>query len=212
MIEIVPELCTKCGFCIKTCPSKIFTMGQDIVRLKFEDYCILCGHCLSICPEDAIRHENLDYTQFQEIPKETITPQHLFVLFQTRRSIRNFKNKPLGKNLIQLLVNETRYSPTSSNSQNVHYLILQNKSIPPFVAEVRNFYNDILKIFQSSESESTTIARRVRKWNYWLKEAEKGNDAIFYNPPVIIIAYAPSSDPMASINVGFAISYLMLAA
>jgi nitroreductase/NAD-dependent dihydropyrimidine dehydrogenase PreA subunit len=212
MIVVVPELCTKCGFCVKTCPSKIFTLDQDTVGVEFEDYCIFCGHCLAICPENAIRHEELDYTQFQEIPKGKIDPQHISALFQTRRSIRNFKNKPVEKELIQRLINEIRYSPTSSNSQNVYYLILQNKSIPPFVAEVRNFYSDILKIFQSSQSESTTIARRVRKWNYWLKGAEKGKDAIFYDPPVIIVAYTPSSDPMASLNVGFAISYLMLAA
>ncbi|MFX0181583.1 MAG: nitroreductase family protein [Candidatus Hodarchaeota archaeon] len=212
MIEVVPELCTKCGFCVKICPSKIFTIDQDIVGVEFEEYCILCGHCLAICPESAIRYEELDYTQFQGIPKEKIDPQHLFALFQTRRSIRNFKNKPLEKELIQQLIHEIRYAPTSSNLQNVHYLVLQDKSIPPFVTKIRDFYGNVLKIFQSSQSESTTIARRARKWNYWLKEAERGKDAICYDPPAIIIAYAPSSDSMASLNVGFAISYLMLAA
>jgi nitroreductase len=45
-----------------------------------------------------------------------------------------------------------------------------------------------------------------------LTEAEKGRAALFYDPPVVIVVYAPNSDPMASLNVGFAIAYLMLAA
>lgn len=213
MIEIVPELCIKCELCIETCPSMIFLMDQGNITTEFEEYCILCGHCIAICPEDAIRHEKLDHTQFREIeigPK--IMPQHLYALFQTRRSIRNFKKMPVEKEMIQQLIDEARYAPTGSNSQNVHYLILQEKSIPPFVEQVRNFYFDVLKIFQSSESEDTTMARRIRKWSHWKVKANKGEDALFYDPPVIIVGYAPSSDPMASLNVGFAFAYLMLAA
>ena len=56
------------------------------------------------------------------------------------------------------------------------------------------------------------MLRRVQKWNYWLTEAAKGRDALFFDPPVVIVVYAPNSDPMASLNVGFAVAYLMLAA
>lgn len=212
MIEIIPELCIKCEFCVETCPSMIFSMDQDVVRVEFEDYCILCGHCIAICPEDAIRHERLDHTQFEKVPTTQIDPQDLYTVFQTRRSIRNFEEKVISKDLVEQIISEARYAPTGSNLQNVHYLILQNKSISPFVTQVRDFYANILKIFQSSQSEDTTMLRRVQKWNYWLTEAEKGRDALFYDPPVVIVVYAPNSDPMASLNVGFAVAYLMLAA
>ncbi len=213
MIEIKPELCIKCEYCVDTCPSNIFKMDQNIVRVDFEEYCILCGHCIAICPEDAIRHDKLNYTLFREIlstPK--INPQDLYTLFQTRRSIRNFEEKPIPRDLIEQLISEARYAPTASNLQNVEYLILQNQTIPPFVEKVRNFYADVLKIFESSKSEDPTTLRRIRKWNYWLTEAEKGRDALFYNPQVVILVYAPCSDSLASLNVGFATAYLMLAA
>ncbi len=213
MIEIIPELCIRCGYCVKTCPSLIFKMDQDILRVEFEEYCILCGHCIAICPENAIRHDKLDYTQFREIiTTQKINPQDLYALFQTRRSIRNFKEKTIHRDLIEQLISEARYAPTGSNLQNVEYLVLQNQAIPPFVADVRNFYANVLKIFESSQSEDPTTLRRIRKWSYWLTEAEKGRDALFYDPPVIIVVYAPSSDTMAPLNVGFAIAYLMLAA
>ena len=82
MIEITPELCTKCEFCVETCPSMIFSMDQDVVRVEFEDYCILCGHCIAICPEDAIHHERLDYSQFEKVPTAQIDTQGLSVLYR----------------------------------------------------------------------------------------------------------------------------------
>ncbi|MFX0013075.1 MAG: nitroreductase family protein [Promethearchaeota archaeon] len=212
MIEILPELCSKCGFCVECCPSMIFSMDQNIIRVEFEDYCILCGHCIAICPEDAIRHGKLDYTQFRDIQKTQIDSQDLYTLFETRRSVRNFKKRAISRELIDHLLSETRYAPTASNLQNVKYLVLQNQAKDLFVAHVRSFYANILEIFQSSQTEDNTMLRRIRKWKHWLFEAEKGRDALFYNPPAIIIAYAPSSNSLTSLNVGFAIAYLMLAA
>ncbi|MFW9906579.1 MAG: nitroreductase family protein [Candidatus Thorarchaeota archaeon] len=213
MIEIKPELCINCGYCVKACPSNIFAIDQDTVRVEFEEFCILCGHCIAICPEDAIRHKKLDNKQFQPIPTtRKINPQDLFTLYQTRRSIRNFKEKTIERDLLEQLISEARYAPTGSNLQNVEYLILQNQAIPPLVANVRNFYAKVLKIFESSQSEDPTTLRRIRKWNFWLTEAEKGRDVLFYNPPAVIIVYAPKDDSMASLNVGFAVAYLMLAA
>ena len=213
MIKIIPELCIRCGYCVETCPSNLFYMDQDIVRVEFEEYCILCGHCIAICPEDAIRHEKLDYAQFQQIPVPLrVNPQDLYTVFQTRRSIRNFKDKTISRELLKQLLSEARYAPTGSNLQNIEYLILQNQAIPPFVANVRNFYANVLNIFESSQSEDPTTLRRIRKWRYWLSEAEKGRDKLLYGPPVIIVVYAPSDDSMAPLNVGFAVAYLMLAA
>ncbi|MFX1283644.1 MAG: nitroreductase family protein [Promethearchaeota archaeon] len=213
MIEIIPELCIKCGYCVKTCPSLIFKMNQDIVRVKFEEYCILCGHCIAICPENAIRHDKLDSTQFREIPTtQRISPQDLYTVFQTRRSIRNFEKKAIPRDLIEQLISEARYAPTASNLQNVEYLILQDQAIASFVANVRSFYANVLKIFESSQLKDTVTLRRIRKWSYWLTEADKGRDALFYDPPVIIVVYTPDDDSLASLNVGYAVAYLMLAA
>lgn len=188
-------------------------MDQHLIKVEFEEYCILCGHCIAICPEEAIRHEKLDYAQFREVPIPfPITAQDLYKLFQTRRSIRNFKEKAIPRDLLEHLISEVRYAPTGSNLQNVEYLILQNQAIPPFVTNVRKFYANVLQIFESAQSKDPTTLRRIRKWKYWLSEAKEGKDALFYDPPVIIVVYAPTEDSMASLNVGFAVGYLMLAA
>ena len=93
MIEILTELCIKCGYCIAACPSNIFKMEDSTVRLEFEEYCILCGHCIAICPEDAVRHDKLEFSRFRNIqPALKFNPGDLSLLFQTRRSIRNFSS------------------------------------------------------------------------------------------------------------------------
>ncbi|MFX1505965.1 MAG: ATP-binding protein, partial [Promethearchaeota archaeon] len=53
MIEIIPELCIRCGYCVEACPSNLFKMDQDLIKVEFEEYCRVCGHCIAICPEDA---------------------------------------------------------------------------------------------------------------------------------------------------------------
>jgi nitroreductase/NAD-dependent dihydropyrimidine dehydrogenase PreA subunit len=215
MIEIDKELCIKCQKCVDICPSRIFKLiNEEAIGVEFEEYCIFCGHCLAICPRDAIRHDKFNHLQFPKIKETKIDPKDLYSLFHTRRSIRKFTKEPISRNLIKKFIDEARYAPTGSNLQNVKYFILQNQAISPFVSEVRDFYVKILELFQSSQSETTnsTIARRMRKWNYWVTEAEKGNDAIFYDPSAIIIVCAPSSDSLAPLNIGFAVAYLMLAA
>jgi ferredoxin len=149
MIEIISELCIKCGYCVETCPSNVFIMDQDIVRVEFEDYYILCGQCIAICPEDAIHHERLEYIKFKKVIINQIDPQDLYIVFQTRRSIRNFEEKVISQDLVEQIISEARYAPTGSNLQNVKCLILQNQAIPPFVKNERNFYVNILKIFES---------------------------------------------------------------
>jgi nitroreductase len=190
----------------------IFRMNQDNLEMKYEDYCITCGHCLAICPENAIRHEKLDYAQFYEFPTEKITPQNLYTIFQARRSIRNFQKRGIPRELLQELINETKHAPTATNRQNVKFLVLQEHAIPPFVTQVRDFYGQLLVMLQSSQIDDSTLKRRIRKWNHWMVEAEKGRDAIFYDPPAIIIVYAPRSDSLSYLNAGYAVCYLMLAA
>ncbi|MHA2075071.1 MAG: nitroreductase family protein, partial [Candidatus Hodarchaeales archaeon] len=218
MIKILSDTCTTCRKCIIICPAKIYrSKGQKDEKISVEDVerCIFCGHCLSVCPTDAIRHEKLDYTKFKKIPQLSVNLQNLKELIQTRRSIRRFKKKLVPKDLIQELIEVARFAPTGTNLQNIRYLILQGDEIPPFVTEIRNFYAKRLKQLNSAIGNSVSqerISRYIKIWEYWLDEAKKGNDAIFYNPPVVILAYAPKHDLMAPLNVGFVIGNLMLAA
>ncbi len=211
MIEIIVDKCTVCSKCVEVCPAKIYRSNDEKISVKDVERCIFCGHCLSVCPTEAIRHEKLDYTKFKKIPQLEVNLQDLTELIQTRRSIRRFKKKNIPKDQLQELIDTSRYAPTGTNLQNLHYLILQGDAIPPFVKQIRDFYAKSMKMLKSS-SEGDRVSRYIKTWEYWIDEAKKGNDAVFYNPPAVIICYVPKQDSMAPLNVGFAIGNLMLAA
>lgn len=59
-VEIIPELCKSCGYCIKYCPKgvlgnsgKVNAKGYEYVA-PVNDECIACCSCARMCPAGAI--------------------------------------------------------------------------------------------------------------------------------------------------------------
>ncbi|MBU1262375.1 FAD-binding protein [bacterium] len=53
MIEVIKELCTGCGICIKGCPFGLIELKEKLVFIK--EGCNLCGACVDRCKESAIK-------------------------------------------------------------------------------------------------------------------------------------------------------------
>lgn len=51
-ININPDLCIKCGLCMKECPVSALKLEPDIKRDRSK--CIYCYHCIARCPTKAI--------------------------------------------------------------------------------------------------------------------------------------------------------------
>ena len=50
-----PKKCTRCGWCVEDCPSKILALGEaGPVQMGDETSCYRCQHCLAICPHAAV--------------------------------------------------------------------------------------------------------------------------------------------------------------
>jgi 2-oxoglutarate ferredoxin oxidoreductase subunit delta len=61
LIEIDPELCKSCGFCIDACAENCLALGKAInskgyrvVEFVKEEGCDSCKRCAVMCPEAAI--------------------------------------------------------------------------------------------------------------------------------------------------------------
>ncbi len=55
---VIPENCTKCGFCVKVCPvePKAICFSEENQRIEYRyDRCIRCFCCQELCPHAAIR-------------------------------------------------------------------------------------------------------------------------------------------------------------
>lgn len=125
-IRIDPTACVGCGLCRLDCPASNIVVEDKKARVLTQD-CILCGHCVAVCPRAAV-----SMTGFDEPPEEIhgpahLDPQALLAALKTRRSIRQFTQRPVAPDIIGRVVEAGRLTPTGGNAQNVSFIVLQDR-------------------------------------------------------------------------------------
>ena len=71
-------------------------------------------------------------TGFDEPPieltnKPILDPDELLMAIRSRRSIRKFKDKEVFSEIVKQIIETGRYTPSAKNSQDVSYIVLDNK-------------------------------------------------------------------------------------
>lgn len=126
-VVIEKSLCIGCGLCIKDCPVGDIVLEDNIAQAKHQS-CLFCGHCLAICPKGAISLTGFDSPP-EPLTKEKIDSSLLLGHFKSRRSIRHFKMRPIGQDIIEQIIEAGRYSPTGKNVQDVSYIIIEKEKL-----------------------------------------------------------------------------------
>lgn len=224
--------CIKCGFCIKDCPSDLFSEIPieneiDEIKVSFSDpydSCIKCGHCLAICPTEAIEYEDADscFSASGISNPEDISYQQLLTILRARRSIRHFKDKTIPKDEILKILDAMRYAPSASNEQNWEYLVLTN---PQYIQE---FSDKIVKLIKLSyKLLSVKLITKLFIWGQnrvliqdpgflnsmkrLLDRADRGEDPIFFKAPCVIVLHSPNYGNLAGCDAGISLTHGMLA-
>jgi len=209
VVGIDQERCSKCKLCIQECRRGYFYVNKngDIAFNERLDTCNLCGHCIAICPEDAILLINLnDVDTFPGIdsPDTIVDYEKLFKFLRAKRSIRNYQNKKVPKDLIVRVFEAMRYAPSATNARLWCYLILSDSE------KIQQLSDEVIKTqylylgFQSGEQAVQYFKSIGRN--------------IFHNAPHIIILYYKSVEKnsimvgLRANDAGIALTYGMLAA
>lgn len=227
-IIINSSLCTGCALCVTVCKDFSLEIAKNKIKLSQNALfgCVGCGHCMMICPQGAItiRGRNFSEQDLIEIPTKdkSVDYDPLLNLFNRRRSIREFKDIPLEKELIQKVIDAAQTAPMGLPPSDVHVLVLDNK------AKVRAFAEDFCIYLEG-------IKWLVSKWflalmrPFWGKENDrmfrgfirpclyaytdfmkKGINIVNYDAPVALYFYgSPYSDPADPL---IAATYAMTAA
>ena len=152
MFKVDRDICIACEQCIKDCPVNDIYLKEGKAHIKNEA-CIKCGHCIAICPVKAVSTDDYDMSEVIEYKKEDfqIEPERLLNFIKFRRSVRRFKNKEVEKEKIEKIIEAGRFAPTSTNSQDVSYTVLQKelpkiKALTYEILNKKDIYLKVLKI------------------------------------------------------------------
>ncbi|EPR44317.1 nitroreductase [Desulfovibrio sp. X2] len=198
LITVDTKLCSKDGLCAEVCPARLIVQSGDDLPREIEgaaDICIRCGHCVAVCPKGALSNSLTPAADFLPAPKDLPTAEQTEGLLLARRSVREFKEKPVSREDLELLIEIGRRAPTASNSQNISWIVVQE---PGRLAKIEKLCVDWMR----------PMAARA----HYVRMADEGNAMVLRGAPALLVAHAPQSYPWGDSDSAIALSYVELQA
>lgn len=188
MIEILKEKCTGCSACIKDCPAGAIKLEDG--RAAWLRKCIQCGHCVAVCPQNAVSIPSYEMEDVEEYDSESfrIEPENFLHAVKFRRSIRNFKDRHLEKEVIGGILQAGRYTATAKNMQDCTFVVVQER-----LEEFRKLMWDTMpSILEEMEKVNHPYLRSIqflyRKWE------KSGEDSLLFNADALLVT--ASEEPL----------------
>ena len=186
------ELCTRCGLCVRDCPSMIITQsGKTPPKISRKDSlnCIQCQHCLAICPTAAI-------SIFKKKPEDSLPLsagsmpdfEQMNLLVRGRRAVRHYKDENVDAELLKRILAATANAPSGVNRHQLTFSVIDDRKV------MQAFRERTL-----SDLAAADKAGRIPEHFGYLKEAPSAyakdkTDIIFRTAPhALIVSAGPGS-------------------
>ena len=206
-MELDKETCTKCGACIAACPGCIVIPQKDGYPRLFpgaDEFCLRCGHCVGICPTGSVVHKEILLEQCPSIGKKLeVSFQQVSQLIKSRRSIREFQEKPVPREVIERIIDVARYAPTGGNMQEVRWLVIDDRE------ELKRLTATGVDWFRSMSEGDNPWAMRMQGI---LRMHDLGINIFLRDAPAAVVTFAEKDNPIAAADCVIALSYFDLAA
>ncbi|NDY57270.1 nitroreductase [Desulfovibrio sulfodismutans] len=133
LIVIDPGLCARDGICVAECPQGLLAPGEDGLPVPVPDAdsrCIRCGHCFAVCPKGALKLDGLSPDAAPAVSgRSGLSPEAGLDFLTSRRSIRNWKDRPVPRELLEKALDAARYAPSGINMQPAHWLVVEDSRV-----------------------------------------------------------------------------------
>jgi nitroreductase/NAD-dependent dihydropyrimidine dehydrogenase PreA subunit len=225
MVTIDPQRCNGDGLCARIC-AKVFEQDEtgSIPRVVRADLCHFCGHCVMICPQNAIRHSDFEPSMIQPVQGDLI-PSHeqMREMIVSRRSIRTFQNRPVGRDFIEKVIDGARFAPSAKNTQSTHYTVVEDKKILSAIAsETANWLTEtagrlkspLLRWFYllGQKHSKEEVERWISQFELIAERMGNGIDTVLFDAPTLLLFHADESVRFANENANLALQNATLIA
>ena len=195
-IVIDTNLCKKDGLCVEVCPSRTLAFNEEGFPEEVpESSCILCGHCVAVCTCDALNHLGLPNEPLLTAMKNPPSSASIDSFLISRRSVREFKREPVARKTLEALLDVARRAPTASNSQKLHWIVVEGRDRVHALAE-----------------ETMNYMRAAGVRPAMLEQWENGYDFLLRSAPAVVVAGTPTEYEWGKQDCAIALSYFELAA
>ena len=222
------EICSTCKLCIKVCPVNCFEVnvqGEINFMAERETVCLKCLQCMAICSSKAVQIDGVSYSEdLFDLPEYNVNEKEFLNFLSARRSIRNFKDKPVPNELLQKILESVWYAPYGSHPEKVQITVVNNrKKIEESLPYISNFMDGIVSMIENPIA--SFFAKRIAGKetfntvkNHLYPISKLGNyklengDRISRGAPALIIFHAEKGAEAHTNNSLIYSTYAMLAA
>jgi nitroreductase/NAD-dependent dihydropyrimidine dehydrogenase PreA subunit len=218
-IQIDAERCRQCGTCVQVCPTLFEQDTKGTVPHVLDTArCTECGHCVAMCPDEAIAHSSFPPGSITPIQPERLPDTgQLMELLRSRRSIREFRSKPVERALIEQIVEAARFAPSAHNVQSTEYIVVQDPAILKQIVELtiaqyrrwRNLLSNpivrpITRLTMGAAGQAM-LNEISKNFTDLIDQYEQGHDPILREAPTLLIFYADRHVGFAGTNANLAL-------
>ncbi len=206
-IQVDQDKCTRCGICADVCPG-VIGMGEHGPQ-AIRNLCVSCGQCVAVCPHGALDNRQAPLVN-QVVGKNTknIDEEMAAFFLRSRRSIRNYRKKPVPRAELTKILNIARMAPTACNSQGVAYHVIDNPDVLKQIAAVVVDWTENELSHPSEMAASKYAAHTGMMVDIY---RQTGEDVVLRSAPSLIIAIADKeSYASARDNTYIAFTYAQL--
>ena len=230
VMSINHDTCKGCGLCSEVCPVKIMKKDSSN-KISFRQdrllFCMKCGQCMAICPTKSISVEGLSYSRdFFETSGGLAVEIPFFNMIANRRAIRNFKEKPVPKALLEKVIQAIAFAPPGFTPIKTEIVVVQDSEVIrkalPYMIEVydslvKAMNNPIARFFirrKVGKAKFNTIENHVIPlMKSRLPELKMGaEDTITRYAPAMIVFHANRNAENYENDIYIALTYGFLAA
>lgn len=173
-VMIDTNKCVGCGLCSKVCVAHNIIIRHKKAETVLQD-CIMCGHCSAVCPKGAVTISGYDAGQIEKNEDIRLKPDEVLDVIRLRRTIRQFKQKEIEKDVIAQILEAGRLTHTAKNMQDVSFVVLHK--------EKERVEQMAVRLFQKIKPLADVC-------NPLARNNQIDKHFFFFNAPVVIVILA----------------------